>query len=205
MKLKLTILGMLLLLSIPQQALGDETLICESSGDRYSECRVRNMRDKEVFFDHQLSKSACTEGYSWGLTSRGVWVDKGCRARFRVSYYDRDYDRDYDNDYYDNDHRRRRYREREERRRDREEIRQERDAYRDALERERQRRQAIERVNENQQNNDNIIRPKCPAGTKFTGRTCKITDPRLKKPGGDGNINPCPKGMWLSGDRCVPD
>lgn len=47
------------------------------------------------------------------------------------------------------------------------------------------------------------ITPSCPAGTVFTGRTCKITDSKLRKPGGDGNINPCPKGMWVSNGTCV--
>ena len=47
------------------------------------------------------------------------------------------------------------------------------------------------------------ITPNCPSGTVYTGRTCKITDSSLKKPGGDGNINPCPKGMWVSNGTCV--
>lgn len=49
----------------------------------------------------------------------------------------------------------------------------------------------------------NVVRPHCPAGTQFTGSTCRITDQRLRRPGGDGNINPCPSGQWVSGDRCV--
>lgn len=48
-----------------------------------------------------------------------------------------------------------------------------------------------------------VIRPSCPAGTNFTGNSCVITDPKLRRPGGDGRINPCPSGMWVSGDRCV--
>lgn len=50
---------------------------------------------------------------------------------------------------------------------------------------------------------ETVIRPSCPSGTQYDGRHCKITDSKLKRPGGDGNINPCPKGMWVSGDRCV--
>jgi|GEM_PF-6864729 len=50
---------------------------------------------------------------------------------------------------------------------------------------------------------NSIPRPNCPSGTELVGRACKITDSRLRKPGGDGNINPCPSGMWVSGDRCV--
>ena len=47
------------------------------------------------------------------------------------------------------------------------------------------------------------IRPSCPSGTSYDGKHCVITDKRLKQKGGDGNINPCPKGMWVSGNRCV--
>lgn len=32
----------------------------------------------------QRSESACTEGYSWGLDDRGIWVDHGCRADFVI-------------------------------------------------------------------------------------------------------------------------
>ena len=47
------------------------------------------------------------------------------------------------------------------------------------------------------------ISPSCPSGTRYNGRTCVITDNRLRKPGGDGNINPCPKGMWNSNGKCI--
>ena len=50
---------------------------------------------------------------------------------------------------------------------------------------------------------NNEIRPSCPAGTQYDGRHCKITDQKLRKPGGDGNINPCPRGMWVAGGKCV--
>jgi hypothetical protein len=33
---------------------------------------------------HKLSDARCTEGYSWGFDRRGVWVDHGCRAEFRL-------------------------------------------------------------------------------------------------------------------------
>ncbi len=50
-----------------------------------------------------------------------------------------------------------------------------------------------------------VIRPSCPGGTTFDGRHCKINDPDKIKPGHKGTVNACPKGMWLSGDRCVPN
>lgn len=47
------------------------------------------------------------------------------------------------------------------------------------------------------------VRPSCPAGTRYDGKSCLITDDSLRRKGGDGRINPCPKGMWVSGDVCV--
>lgn len=56
---------------------------CESYDGRYSECIVgRGVRD--VVIERQLSRSYCEEGYSWGRTRGGIWVDRGCRADFRV-------------------------------------------------------------------------------------------------------------------------
>ena len=46
--------------------------------------------------------------------------------------------------------------------------------------------------------------PSCPAGTRFDGQHCVILDNSLRKKGGDGNINPCPKGYWMSNGSCVP-
>ena len=51
--------------------------------------------------------------------------------------------------------------------------------------------------------NANVVRPSCPAGTNFDGKSCIITDGSKRRPGGDGRINPCPKGMWVSGGVCV--
>jgi hypothetical protein len=50
---------------------------------------------------------------------------------------------------------------------------------------------------------DSTIKPSCPSGTTFNGQHCIINDPSLKRKGGDGKINPCPKGMWVSGGRCI--
>ena len=34
---------------------------------------------------HQFSRKECRRGTSWGIDRRGIWVDKGCIALFRVS------------------------------------------------------------------------------------------------------------------------
>ncbi|MBP9837255.1 MAG: hypothetical protein KBC84_00930 [Proteobacteria bacterium] len=51
---------------------------------------------------------------------------------------------------------------------------------------------------------ENIIRPSCPSGTSFDGKHCIIPEGQ-RRPGGKGTVNACPKGMWLSGDKCVPN
>lgn len=47
-----------------------------------------------------------------------------------------------------------------------------------------------------------VVKPSCPAGTTFNGRHCIVPEDK-RRPGGKGTVNACPKGMWLSGDRCV--
>lgn len=49
---------------------------------------------------------------------------------------------------------------------------------------------------------DSIVKPSCPPGTDYNGRSCIVPKNR-RRPGDRGDINPCPKGMWVSGDRCV--
>jgi hypothetical protein len=38
----------------------------------------------EVRLVRQISGSACQEGSTWGHDTRGIWVDRGCRAEFEV-------------------------------------------------------------------------------------------------------------------------
>ena len=63
---------------------GGDSFVCESRDGRYRECRT-GIRGP-VHIVEQYSDSACVEGRSWGRTRDGVWVDRGCRARF-ASYY----------------------------------------------------------------------------------------------------------------------
>lgn len=63
---------------------GGDSVVCESRDNRYTECRT-GFRGPVELVD-QLSSSQCVEGRSWGRTRDGVWVDRGCRARF-ASYY----------------------------------------------------------------------------------------------------------------------
>ena len=61
---------------------GGRTLTCSSEDGHRHYCNADSRAGVQMV--HQLSGSACTEGYSWGSDDRGVWVDHGCRADFVV-------------------------------------------------------------------------------------------------------------------------
>lgn len=56
---------------------------CESGAfGRYRECRVKT--ENRVELVRELSRNRCQQWKSWGYDRDGVWVDRGCRAEFRV-------------------------------------------------------------------------------------------------------------------------
>ena len=67
----------------PSTGGADRTINCESHNYRYRYCRVDT--DNRVRLERQISvASRCRFGDTWGYDSRGVWVDRGCQAEFRV-------------------------------------------------------------------------------------------------------------------------
>lgn len=58
-----------------------QDVTCESVQNRQTECPMNT--SGEVRMVQQLSKTACTEGTTWGLFKHSVWVSGGCRATFR--------------------------------------------------------------------------------------------------------------------------
>ncbi|GAP65062.1 hypothetical protein MBSD_n0350 [Mizugakiibacter sediminis] len=60
------------------------SLTCGSSDMRYRFCAADVGRGGGVWVERQLSESACVRGETWGWNRAGVWVDRGCRAVFRV-------------------------------------------------------------------------------------------------------------------------
>lgn len=58
-------------------------VVCESKSRQRRFCGAGI--SKGATLSRQLSGTACEEGRSWGWDARGVWVDKGCRAEFRVN------------------------------------------------------------------------------------------------------------------------
>lgn len=57
-------------------------LTCQSGEQQRQRCRAAVNEGVDLL--RQLSKTRCVEGANWGWDREGVWVDKGCRAEFRV-------------------------------------------------------------------------------------------------------------------------
>ena len=57
-------------------------VVCESISNRYQFCRVDTRGGVQL--QRQLSNSACRQNQTWGYDRNGIWVDRGCRAEFRV-------------------------------------------------------------------------------------------------------------------------
>ena len=73
---------------------GRWTQVCSSDGRR-TFCDADTHGGVRLF--RQIGEARCQEGYSWGYTERGIWVDRGCQAEFVVGresrwgeYRDRD-------------------------------------------------------------------------------------------------------------------
>lgn len=79
------------LLAGPLPARAEETIRCSSDNCNYRYCRFNT--DNRVELVRQRSSANCRQDRSWGYDRRGVWVDRGCDADFRVGY--RDYGSDH--------------------------------------------------------------------------------------------------------------
>jgi hypothetical protein len=55
---------------------------CSSNDGRRNWCDIGRSRDVDLA--RQISGSACIRDNTWGVDRRGLWVDRGCRADFRV-------------------------------------------------------------------------------------------------------------------------
>ena len=62
-----------------------ELITCESNDARREFCDVRNLRNRDVRIFRQLSKASCRQGETWGIGRHGIWVERGCRAQFKIS------------------------------------------------------------------------------------------------------------------------
>jgi hypothetical protein len=55
---------------------------CSSDDGHRHFCPVNTQGGVRVFKQH--SDAPCRQGYSWGYTRQGIWVDRGCRADFQT-------------------------------------------------------------------------------------------------------------------------
>lgn len=79
----ISIVASLFAASLPLNVFAEErTIKLESQDMRYRYYRIDT--DNQVRLLRQFSEAPCRKDYSWGYDSRGVWVDKGCRAEFLV-------------------------------------------------------------------------------------------------------------------------
>lgn len=60
-----------------------DTFVCESRDGRRRYCDV-DLRGRGATVIRNISRTPCEEGNTWGIDRRGVWVDGGCRAEFRI-------------------------------------------------------------------------------------------------------------------------
>ncbi|HWW23822.1 MAG TPA: DUF3011 domain-containing protein [Edaphobacter sp.] len=58
------------------------TVTCSSNNGRRNWCDIGGRRDVQL--SRQISGSACIRDNTWGVDRSGIWVDRGCRAEFRV-------------------------------------------------------------------------------------------------------------------------
>jgi len=61
---------------------GRQTISCASDDGRRHDCRANTVGGVRLL--NQQSEAACTFGRTWGYDSRGIWVNRGCRAEFEV-------------------------------------------------------------------------------------------------------------------------
>jgi len=57
---------------------------CSSQDGGRKRCPVSGEVIRSAYVEQQFSGSPCIQGSTWGFDSRNVWVDRGCRADFRV-------------------------------------------------------------------------------------------------------------------------
>ncbi len=84
MKSMLRFLGAALAVAaIPAMASAQRTVKCESNNGKRNYCFEVYERER-VTMQEQISGSPCEAGRTWGVDSRGLWVDRGCRAIFVI-------------------------------------------------------------------------------------------------------------------------
>jgi hypothetical protein len=68
------------------QGSNQSLVTCESNNGKRKYCSIGDPR-QSVEMVRQISNSPCVRGQTWGNDNGGIWVDRGCRAQFRVVSY----------------------------------------------------------------------------------------------------------------------
>jgi hypothetical protein len=64
---------------------GRSTIVrCSSQDGGRKRCPASGGNIRSATIEQQFSGSPCIQGSTWGFDNRNVWVDRGCRADFRV-------------------------------------------------------------------------------------------------------------------------
>jgi hypothetical protein len=61
-----------------------QTIVCESRHNGVQYCPMADSRN-EVVMAQQLGDERCVRGETWGVDGGGIWVARGCRARFQIN------------------------------------------------------------------------------------------------------------------------
>ena len=61
-----------------------QSITCESRHNRFQSCPIPDPQS-EVVLVEELGGARCIRGETWGNDANGIWVDRGCRARFQVN------------------------------------------------------------------------------------------------------------------------
>jgi hypothetical protein len=69
----------------PRPRLQTAVIHCASGRARYTRCTVPGQLVNAVIL-RVVSAARCDQGRSWGMDIGGLWVDRGCRADFRVTF-----------------------------------------------------------------------------------------------------------------------
>lgn len=75
----------LLLFAGAGTAAAQDTIRCESQNGQYRSCSVNTSGG--VTLSRQLSSQGCWQNDTWGYDRNRIWVNRGCRAEFRVGSY----------------------------------------------------------------------------------------------------------------------
>ncbi len=59
------------------------TVTCSSNDGKRNYCPANTSRGVQLV--NQRSGSPCIQGQTWGYDNRSIWVDRGCRADFRLA------------------------------------------------------------------------------------------------------------------------